>query len=184
MKANNSRRTNRPIAVSIFLFLLVITISTNIFSQHRPAHLDNYNLKLLKCENFYGLDGLDSVVRTDFTITLRDNVVLDCVKFIPIGVQVPQGGFPTVIMTHGYGDNKNTLAGFCYAQAQYGYYTASYSMRGQGISGGLSNLISTTEMQDFLEFVQAIKNDSANGSNPNNILVMGGSQGGLPRLRQ
>ena len=179
MTLNNSRRTNRPIAVSIFLFLLVITISSNIFSQHRPAHMDSYNFKLLHCDNFYGVNGLDSVIRTDFTITLRDGVILDCVKFIPYGVTIPTGGFPTVIMCHGYGDNKNTLAGFCYAQAQYGYYTASYSMRGQGVSGGLSNLISTTEMLDLQEFITAIKRDSVNGSNPNNILIMGGSQGGL-----
>jgi predicted acyl esterase len=82
-------------------------------------------------------------------------------------------------MVHGYGDNKETLAGFCHDQAQYGYYTSTFSVRGQGNSGGLSNLISITEAQDLIEYVSAIKRDSVNGSNPNNILIMGGSQGGL-----
>jgi predicted acyl esterase len=166
--------------VSIFLFLAIIFSSVNSYSQHRPANLDSYNFsRLLPRINRQNSPGPDSVIRYDFSITLRDGVILDCLKFIPYGVTAPAGGFPTVIMCHGYGDNKNTLAGFCHDQATYGYYTATYSMRGQGVSGGLSNLISTTEMQDLLEFITAVKIDSVNGSNPNNILIMGGSQGGL-----
>jgi predicted acyl esterase len=104
--------------------------------------------------------------------------VIDCLKFIPTSSK-PTGGWPTVMMCHGYGDSKETLAGFCKAQAQYGYYTFTYSMRGQGKSGGLSNLISTVEMQDLLEIINYVKNDAINGSNPDNILIMGGSQGGI-----
>jgi predicted acyl esterase len=118
------------------------------------------------------------VRRVDFTVTMRDGIILDCVKFIPDSVQPPQGGWPTVIMCHGFGENKDSLAGFCSAQAAYGYYTMTYSMRGQGNSGGLSNLISTVEMLDFQEIVHYVKNDSLSGSNPNKILVMGASQGG------
>jgi predicted acyl esterase len=118
------------------------------------------------------------VQRTDFTITLRDGVIIDALKFVPQGT-APAGGWPTVIMVHGYGDNKETLAGFCQAQAEYGYYTMTFSMRGQGNSGGLSNLISTTEAQDMIEIANWVKSDSVNGSNPNNILIMGGSQGGM-----
>lgn len=137
--------------------------------------MDSYGFKLLPP---YMTAGLDSVTRYDFIITMRDGVVLDCLKYIPVGT-APLGGWPTVMMCHGYGDSKETLAGFCKAQAQYGYYTMTYSMRGQGHSGGLSNLISTTEMQDLLEVINYVKRDSVNGSNPNNILIMGGSQGGL-----
>ena len=55
----------------------------------------------------------------------------------------------------------------------------TFSVRGQGLSGGLSNLISDTEALDLLEIIQWVKNDSINGSNPGKILIMGGSQGGL-----
>jgi len=116
--------------------------------------------------------------RTDFNITLNDGVIIDALKFVPVGIP-PAGGWPTVIMVHGYGDNKETLANFCRAQAEYGYYTMTFSMRGQGNSGGLSNLISRTEAQDFIQIVNSVKGDAPNGSNPNNILVMGGSQGGM-----
>ena len=123
--------------------------------------------------------GPDSVIRYDFTVSMPDGTQIDALKYIPFGVSIPSGGFPTVIMVHDFGSNKETVSGFCHDQATYGYYTAAYSVRGQGNSGGLSNLISTTEAQDLINFVDYIKQDSVNGSNPNNILIMGGSQGGL-----
>lgn len=175
-----SRKQSRHALLSIFLFLLMLAGSRNQFSQYIPRHLDSYDMKSFMLPNVsQGANGLDSVRRYDFTIKLRDGVLLDCLKYIPYGVTPPSGGFPTVMMCHGYGDNKNTLAGFCHDQAQYGYYTMTYSMRGQGVSGGLSNLISTTEMKDLLEVITYLKKDSLNGSNPTNILIMGGSQGGL-----
>lgn len=123
--------------------------------------------------------GPDSVVRTDFTVQMRDGVIIDCLKYVPVRANPPAGGYFTVIMVHGYGDNKNTLAVFAHDQATYGYYTMTFSVRGQGLSGGLSNLISNVEALDLLELIQWVKNDSLNGSNPNKILIMGGSQGGL-----
>jgi len=151
-------------------------MSVSSFGQrkvHRHPPLEKYNFQLLPQYR----DALFEVIRTDFTITMRDGVTIDALKFVP-NVPAPNGGWPTVIMVHGYGDSKETLAGFCRAQAEYGYYTMTFSMRGQGNSGGLSNLISITEARDFAEVVSWVKNDSANGSSPNNILVMGGSQGG------
>ncbi len=142
-------------------------------SQHRRAR-DNYEFKLLPQYT----DASVTVTRTDFVVTMKDGTKLDALKFIPVGAP-PAGGWPTVIFVHGYGDNKETLAGFAKAQAEYGYYTTTFSMRGQGNSTGLSNLISTIEANDMIQFVTAVKKDSVNGSSPNNILIMGGSQGGL-----
>lgn len=166
---------------SIAYLLLFFTIST--FSQYntlnRPPKLDRFDFASNLLPRYDGTQGLDSVRRYDFTVTMSDGVIIDALKFIPSGLTPPAGGWPTVIMVHGYGDNKETLAGFCHDQAQYGYYTASYSVRGQGKSGGLSNLISITEAKDLITFIGFIKKDSVNGSNPSNILIMGGSQGGL-----
>ena len=166
---------------SIAFLLLFFTISA--FSQNhtlnRPPKIDRYDFESNLLPRYDGVQGLDSVKRYDFTVTMGDGVIIDALKFIPVGVTPPAGGWPTVIMVHGYGDNKETLAGFCHDQAQYGYYTSTYSVRGQGKSGGLSNLISLTEAKDLITFVNFIKSDSVNGSNPSNILIMGGSQGGL-----
>ncbi len=158
------------------LFMLIFAGSA--FSQHyKPAGFNSYIPKFL-LPNYRNAAGLDSVTRYDFTVTMRDGVDMDCLKFVPQATP-PDGGWPTVIMVHGYGDNKETLAGFCKAQAQYGYYTMSYSVRGQGHSGGLSNLISNIEMQDLLEIINYVKSDVSSGVNPDRILIMGGSQGGL-----
>ena len=148
-----------------------------VFSQHTkpPAELDNYIPQLLPR---YSDVLLDSVARHDFTVTMRDGVVIDCLKYIPINAP-PVHGWPTVIMCHGFGNSKETLAKFCRSQAQFGYYAMAYSMRGQGNSGGVTNLISTDDMLDLKEIVNYVKRDTIAGSNPNQIMVMGGSQGGL-----
>lgn len=158
------------------LAIIAIFLFTGISNSQQKRARDNYDhLKLLP--KYSNSDALP-VTRVDFTVTLRDGTILDAVKFLPQGTP-PAGGWPTVVFVHGYGDNKETLAGFAAAQAEYGYYTTTFSMRGQGNSTGLSNLISTTEAQDMIEFVNFIKQDIPNGINPDNILVMGGSQGGL-----
>lgn len=165
-------RIIRILSIAVFAFLFI----SQAEAQQKRAR-DSYEfLRLLP--RYDNDSGLDSVTRYDFTVILRDGTILDALKFIPVGTP-PAGGWPTVIFVHGYGDNKETLAGFAKSQAQYGYYTTTFSMRGQGHSTGLSNLISDTEAMDMVEFVTAVKNDSVNGSSPNNILVMGGSQGGL-----
>lgn len=121
----------------------------------------------------------NSVIKQDFFLTLRDNVQMDCSRFYPdVSNPYLPNGYPTVIMVHGYGDRKETLEGFAGAQASYGYVVYTYSVRGQGNSGGLSNLISTTEAQDLIEFVNYIRQDFQTGLDTSNILIMGGSQGG------
>ena len=121
-----------------------------------------------------------TVIQVDFTLTLRDNVTMDCSKFYP-SVSDPYlpNGYPGVIMVHGYGDRKETLAGFANAQASYGYCVYTYSVRGQGNSGGLSNLISTVEAQDLMELVNYVKHDQPSGLDSSNVLITGGSQGGI-----
>ena len=167
------------LAAVLLLFLFSGISVTQAQRLNRPTSFDTWNLPLLPS---YSDASIDSVIRTDFTVTLRDGVVMDCVKFIPYA-SAPAGGWPTVIMVHGYGDNKETLTGFCRAQAVYGYYTMTYSVRGQGNSGGLSNLISNTEMLDLLEIINYVKADTLSGANPDKILIMGGSQGGVLPFR-
>ena len=167
----------KKISVILLCFVLMLVGSNIVYSQHyKPAGLNSWVPKFLLPN--YRDAPLDSVMRYDFTVAMRDGEEMDCLKYIP-AAPAPAGGWPTVIMVHGYGDNKETLAGFCKAQAQYGYYTMTYSVRGQGHSGGLSNLISNIEMQDLLEIINYVRGDAGSGANPDNILIMGGSQGGL-----
>ena len=180
MKTTNQTKKRFNFSELLLMFLFLCTLAGVVFSQSKPTGFNTWTPSQL-APRVTGTDdpGPDSVVKTDFTILLQDGIIIDCLKWVPVRTPQPAGGYPTVIMVHGYGDNKNTLNQFCHDQATYGYYTMTFSMRGQGNSGGLSNLISRTEANDFIQIVNFVKLDVAGGVQPNNILVMGGSQGGL-----
>jgi predicted acyl esterase len=119
--------------------------------------------------------GTYDVERTDFKFALSDGIKLECTKFVPKG-EMPTGGWPAMIFCHGFGGNKEGELPHAEDQAKFGYYTIVYSMRGQGKSGGKSNLISTLEMRDFTELVSYVKNEET--VNPDIVGATGGSQGG------
>ena len=115
----------------------------------------------------------------DFTLMLTDSTLLDCTKFIP---KEQSNGitFPVIIFLHGLGGSKENVIPYAENYAKYGYYTFTYSMRGQGISTGKSNLISTLEMNDLLQVIGYIKNEKI--INKDRIALMGSSQGGILAL--
>jgi predicted acyl esterase len=116
------------------------------------------------------------VQRTDFFLMLSDGVILDCTKFVPQSLMPPKG-WPALLYCHGYADSKLTETANAEAQAAYGMYTFCYSMRGQGMSGGLSKLISTLEMNDLMQVIDYMKKDLS--VNPDRIGIFGASQGGI-----
>ena len=167
----------------VIIFILITGIQAQSVKSNNFLHkriTDSYQFPKLPMIPQKMSPGPYNVIQQNFNITLRDNVVLDCSKFYPDtnNIFLPNG-YPGVIMCHGYGDRKETLAGFAHDQASYGYVSYTYSMRGQGLSGGLSNLISMTEAQDLIEFVNYVKHDQASGVDSANVLIMGGSQGAL-----
>lgn len=109
-------------------------------------------------------------------LTLSDGVKLDCSKFIPNGTP-PSGGWPVAIVTHGYGLSKYSEMDEAETNAENGFYSLVYSMRGQGASEGQSNFISILEANDLKQVVTYVKNDA--NTNDNLIAVHGGSQGGI-----
>ena len=152
------------------LIVIAVLISLNpVFSQHV---YDSQNHHIKKKSNA----GINST-QVDFFLTLSDGIQLDCTKFIPDGTP-PSGGWPCIIICHGYGlskyDDMDEAQSFA---DDNNFYSMVYSMRGQGISGGVSNLISRTEMNDLMQVVQYVKNDA--NTNDNLVSVKGGSQGGI-----
>ena len=114
-------------------------------------------------------------VKSDFTLTMSDGTVLDCSKFTASGTP-PSGGWPAMIFCHGFGGTKDDVIADAEDLASNGYFTMCYSMRGQGESTGFTNLISTTEMYDFVAVVNYVKAQS--NINVNKVGAIGGSQGG------
>ena len=112
---------------------------------------------------------------TAFFINLEDGTKLDCTKFYP-DANPPPGGWPALIYCHGFGHSKLEDSKYAEEFAKRGYYTLVYSMRGQGLSTGLSNLISITEANDFTKVVEYVKKEPF--VNSERIGAIGGSQGG------
>lgn len=110
------------------------------------------------------------------SITMRDSVVLEATITIPTGT-MPSGGFPGVVLVHGYGGNKSNMETFASILAMYGYGSLAYSVRGQGNSGGYSTTSGETERLDLNEVLQYFRMHQ--GINPDRIAVAGGSQGGI-----
>jgi predicted acyl esterase len=131
---------------------------------------------LLSVLLIFSAHSLLSYTQVDFMLTLSDGVKLDCTKFIPDGTP-PAGGWPSVIICHGYGLTKYSEMDWAQDFADDDFYSFVYSMRGQGISGGVSNLISTTEMNDLMQVIAYVKNEAS--TNDNKIGLAGASQGGI-----
>lgn len=114
--------------------------------------------------------------RTDFTLTMPDGVALDCTRFLPENA-VPESRYPVVIFVHGFGGSKDDAIPFAQQLSAKGFYTFAFSMRGQGKSKGLSNLISTREMEDLKYVIEFVRNEPA--SIDDKIAISGSSQGGI-----
>jgi predicted acyl esterase len=112
----------------------------------------------------------------EVTIPMTDGVDLDATIVTPLGFP-PSGGFPTLILIHGLGSDKETMYPVAIAMAAYGYASLCYTVRGHGNSGGLCTLDGPRETQDLREVISYLR--SLPFVNRNNLAVIGGSQGGI-----
>ena len=160
----------------LLLFIISLSLISSAISQHnRFQRGDHTALQKDFSVNKKFQRGDHPTTEIDFTLTMQDGTILDCTKFTASG-SPPSGGWPAMIFCHGYGGSKDDMLSDADDLSSNGYFTVCYSMRGQGESGGLSNLISTTEMYDFVAVVTYVKAQS--GVNVNKVGAIGGSQGG------
>ena len=117
--------------------------------------------------------------RTDLYITTIAMDSLDATFFLPVTV-APPSGYPSILFVHGFGGSKNddTANGRIYAAA--GYITLCYSVRGHGLSTGLSTIMAGQERADLATVVAFMK--TLPGIDTTKMSVSGGSQGGLHGL--
>ena len=86
---------------------------------------------------------------TSYVITTSDGVRLEATLALPDS-GAPADGFPAVVLIHGYGGNKDEMGLFSNYLVSLGYGSLTYSVRGQGKSGGLSTTMGPRETQDLL----------------------------------
>ena len=112
----------------------------------------------------------------DTTFTMRDGVLLEATITVPADT-VPSGGYPGVILVHGYGGDKADMAPLSSVLTTNGFATLAYSVRGQGNSGGYSTASGEAERLDLNEVLQQFR--ALPGVNPQKMCVAGESQGGI-----
>ncbi len=115
-------------------------------------------------------------VRIDLAITTSDSVLLDATIMKPSGTP-PPGGFPGIVLVHGFGGSKDEMLTVSLLLATKGYAALAYSVRGQGNSGGLSTVVGDRERRDLLEVIQHFR--SVADIDSERLGVTGGSQGGV-----
>jgi predicted acyl esterase len=113
-----------------------------------------------------------------YLITASDGIFLDATVVTPSGI-APAGGFPGVVLVHGYGGSKDDpfMTAIANTLASRGYASLAYSVRGQGNSGGLSTTSGPREMADLREVILFLR--TRPNINPERLGVAGGSQGGI-----
>jgi alpha-beta hydrolase superfamily lysophospholipase len=80
-------------------------------------------------------------------VTMDDGVQLAYDLYEPGGA-APVAGWPAVVVQHGLGGSKDTVASIAEIFAAQGYAALAYSSRGHGTSGGDVGLVGPREVQD------------------------------------
>lgn len=113
----------------------------------------------------------------DTTLTMSDGAVLDAFYVLP-DTPAPAGGYPAVLLVHGFGGSKNNNASLARSFALEGYAAAAYSVRGQGSSEGTFDFFTSerilADLRAMVDFTRAMP-----GVNAQRVGVMGASQGGI-----
>ncbi len=121
--------------------------------------------------------------RVDTVITASDGAVLSLLYVRP-GTPPPAGGYPALVLVHGFGGSNNDYAVIAHRYADSGYFCVAYTVRGQGqgnqttASGGLFNWFTADrELDDCREVIEWTRSRPyVNGSR---VGMEGMSQGGL-----
>ncbi len=116
-------------------------------------------------------------VERECRVGMNDGVRLDVSVCTPKG-EVPEGGWPGVLLAHGHGDagSKASTLGQGRRLAERGYLAVCYSVRGQGGSEGLSFHMGAREIFDLQEMIDWMFSEQP--VHPERLGVVGSSQGG------
>ncbi|MFA6233034.1 MAG: alpha/beta fold hydrolase [Bacteroidota bacterium] len=114
---------------------------------------------------------------TDTILVMSDGVKLDALYVLPT-TPPPAGGYPAILLVHGFAGSKNNNRSLAISYARQGYAATAYSVRGQGNSEGLFEFFTAPrildDLQQNIDFTKQLR-----GVNGERVAVVGASQGGL-----
>ncbi len=145
---------------------------------HRFAPPSTYRLRwsaTLLVSLLFGVSSFAQVAR-DTLIMMSDGVSLDATVTL-LSMPAPAEGYPGVVLVHGYGGDKRDMQAAALLLSLNGYAALSYTVRGQGASGGYSTTMGERERLDLREVIQSFRVQP--NISPERIGVAGGSQGGV-----
>jgi predicted acyl esterase len=102
---------------------------------------------------------------------------LDATYYVPSVPPEDSTGYPGMLFVHGFGESKDADTLDALFQAQNGYLSLCYSVRGQGNSSGGTTIMGSTERRDLAYVLSYMR--SIPGIDSGRIGIQGGSQGGL-----
>jgi predicted acyl esterase len=113
----------------------------------------------------------------DSSLVMSDGVHIETTLMVPPDSTRPASGFPVVVFIHGLGGNKDEIGLINTIITANGFASFTYSVRGQGTSGGLSTIMGPRELQDLRDIIAYVRTRPE--INPDALGVAGGSQGGV-----
>ncbi len=96
-----------------------------------------------------GPAGAKAFSKTDSFFTADDGVGLGVSYYEPTDVTRPAAGFPAVMVFHGIGGSRASVAAVSETFAMNGYAVLSFDARAHGLSGGLFTLDGPRELMDI-----------------------------------
>ncbi len=96
-----------------------------------------------------GPAGAKAFSKTDSFFTADDGVRLGVSYYEPTDVTRPGAGFPAVMVFHGIGGSRASVAAVSETFAMNGYAVLSFDARAHGLSGGLFTLDGPRELMDI-----------------------------------
>src|SRR5687767_12742536 len=128
--------------------------------------------------------GSAASTKVDLMIPMSDGAKLASTYYLPVGA-APAGGWPTVLLLHGLGENRNDTTNAVgmsintIAETQLvpqGYAALTFDARGHGDSEGLVAINGPREIQDVRELFNWLTSQAS--INPQRIGAFGYSYGG------
>lgn len=92
------------------------------------------------------------VQSTDQTVQMSDGVNLATTLFQPQGA-APKGGWPAIVMIHGWGGNRSDYSTIAPTIAQHGFVVLTYDCRGFGQSQGQTGLAGKRDLLDIYQLM-------------------------------